>query len=81
MKEFAPFVAIAISLLSFVGGLISHFFIVVKEITILKTELKHAKDDIISLKEHLPKIEEKLSNSNTLLTSLNSKFEILVQQK
>lgn len=77
----SPWISIVISSIAFVGGVVSHYFVIRVKIAILETKMERAQNDIVELKKHIPLIETKVNESHTMLASLNAKFDIAFKDK
>lgn len=80
MKIEPSAIAITISIVTFLGGVISHFFIVVKKQVEMDTRLKQVENDVVELKKHIPQIEGRINDVHTIVTRMDAKQQVIFDQ-
>lgn len=70
-------IAVAIAIASFAGGVLHHYMYVRVEIEKLKLENTHMKMMMQEVKEHLPAIHEKVNSISEGITELRTKLNML----
>lgn len=73
-------IALAISILSMIGGVISHFFIVVKKQVEMDTRLNQVENDVVELKKHIPQIEGRINDVHIIVTRMDAKQQVIFDQ-
>lgn len=73
-------IGLIISIATSIGGIISHFFIVVKKQVEMDTRLKQVENDVIELKRHLPVMESKINEVHHIVARMDAKQQIIFDQ-
>jgi len=73
-------IAISISIVTFVGGVISHFFIVVKKQVEMDTRLKQVESDVVELKKHIPQIESLINEVHMIVTRTDAHLSVIKER-
>lgn len=73
-------IGLVISIVTSIGGIISHFFIVVKKQVEMDTRLKQVENDVIELKRHLPLMESKINDVHNIVARMDAKQQIIFDQ-
>ena len=73
-------IAIGISIVTFVGGVISHFFIVVKKQVEMDTRLKQVESDVVELKKHIPQIESRINEVHMIVTRTDAHLSVIKER-
>jgi len=71
-------IAVVISSIALIGGIVSHYFVVIKTLVEVKTRLKAAESDIVALKRHLPVMEARINETHAIVSRMDGKFEIFI---
>lgn len=72
-------IAISISIVTFLGGVISHFFIVVKKQVEMDTRLKQLESDVVELKKHIPMMESRINEVHVIVSRMDAQQKFIYE--